>query len=273
MENIRRAVERAKDSFSGRPNGVRLESPTREAKSNFVEHYPTQRRVQQVELDTDHLQSQRIIAYDGQDPRSRSFDILRTEVLRSMDLKNWRTLAVTSPTPSCGKTLTAINLALSIARQQDRNVRLVDLDLRRPHIAASLGLDCLGGTLGVLEGRSDIETSMIDAGVGSCRLEILPTAASENASDLVASSGMRTLLQDLATCQQSRVVIFDLPPLLTSHDVISILPQVDCVLLVAAVGVSKISEIQECYRYLQEADVVRFVLNKVPESLTKYVYY
>ena len=86
---------------------------------------------QEVELDFAYLQSQRIVAYDGKDPRSRSFDILRTEVLRSMDLKGWKTLAVTSPTPSCGKTLTAVNLALSMARQPERQVLLADLDLRK----------------------------------------------------------------------------------------------------------------------------------------------
>jgi len=68
-------------------------------------------------------------------------------------------------------------------------------------------------------------------------------------------------------------MILDLPPLLTSHDVISILPQVDCVLLVGAVGVSKLAEMEECSKYLQATDVVRFVLNKVPKLTTAYAYY
>jgi len=69
------------------------------------------------------------------------------------------------------------------------------------------------------------------------------------------------------------MVILDLPPLLTGHDAISILPHVDCVLLVAAVGTSKVSEIEECNKYLQATDVVRVVLNKVPETATAYAYY
>ena len=93
-----------------------------------------------------------------------------------MDLKGWKTLAVTSPTPSCGKTLTAINLALSMARQPERQVLLADLDLRKPHIAGCLGLKCGEGVLGVIEGRIGLHSAIIGARVGSSRLEVLPTA-------------------------------------------------------------------------------------------------
>ena len=273
MENIRQAVERAKANGLQQPNGFQAEPLRKQARPSPIEHSKSKQKAQELELDSACLQSHRIVAYDGQDPRSRSFDILRTEVLRSMDLKGWKTLAVTSPTPSCGKTLTAVNLALSIARQPDRQVCLVDLDLRKPQVAVSLGLSCREGVLGVLEGRVEIENATIEARVGSSRLEVLPTAASPDSPDLVASTAMRTFLQDVAGARKSRIVIFDLPPLLTGHDVISILPHIDCVLFVAAVGVSKVSEIEECYTYLQEADLVRFVLNKVPQSATTYAYY
>ena len=71
----------------------------------------------------------------------------------------------------------------------------------------------------------------------------------------------------------SRTIILDLPPILTSDDVIAMLPQTDCVLLVAAVGTSKVAEIQECSKHLQSASVVRIMLNKVAEVSTDYYYY
>ncbi len=272
MENIRQAIERAK----GQPkqqSGTGFVPPRQQARHSFGDAHESKARIQEVELDFAYLQSQRIIAYDGKDPRSRTFDILRTEVLRSMDLKGWKTLAVTSPTPSCGKTLTAINLALSMARQPERQVLLADMDLRKPQVAACLGLKCQEGLLGVIEGRTDVDSATIRARAGGSRLEVLPTTPTSNSSDLVASSAMKTLLQDVRGCGQSRIAVLDLPPLLSGHDVISILPQVDCVLLVAAVGTSKVSEIEECNKHLQATEVVRFVLNKVPESTTKYLYY
>jgi Mrp family chromosome partitioning ATPase len=199
--------------------------------------------------------------------------MLRTELLRSMDVKGWRTLAITSPTPNCGKTLTAVNLALSMARQPERQVFLADLDLRQPRVAASLGLKSPEGVLGVIEGRIVMDGAVVRARAGGSSLDVLPTAPTSNSSDLVSSSAMRTLLQDITGHGQSRIVILDLPPLLTGHDVISILPQVDCVLLVAAVGTSTVSEIEECNKYLQSTEVVRFILNKAPDANTRYSYY
>ena len=159
-----------------------------------------------------------------------------------------------------------------MARQPERQVFLADLDLRKPRVAESLGLQCREGVLGVLEGRIEMGSATIRARVGASNLEILPTSPTANSSDLVSSHEMKKLLEEIAG-DGSRIVILDLPPLLTGHDAVSILPEVDCVLLVAAVGTSKISEIEECNKYLQGTDVVRFVLNKVPESATTYAYY
>ena len=70
----------------------------------------------------------------------RYYDMLRTQVLQEMDKKSWQFLAVTSPTAACGKTVTACNLAMSIARLPERSVLLVDLDLRKPMVAEYLGV-------------------------------------------------------------------------------------------------------------------------------------
>jgi protein-tyrosine kinase len=271
MENIRQAIERAK-AHPQAQSAPGFEAPRQRA-GYFGDTPQIRERIEEVELDPAFLQSQRLVAYDGEDPRSRSFDMLRTEVLRSMDLKGWKTLAVTSPTPNCGKTLTAINLALSMARQPERRVLLADLDLRRPRIATCLGLKCKDGVVGIIEGRIDLHSAIVRARVGDSRLEVLPTMPASNSSNLVGSAAMRMFLEEITGPSQSQIVILDLPPLLTGHDVISILPQVDCVLPVAAVGTTKVSEIQECYNHLSETNVVRFILNKVPESTTTYDYY
>jgi len=271
MENIRQAVERAKarSAYQSEPS---LKPPPHEARHAFGLGQED-RALPELELDPTYLQSRRIVGYDGKDIRSRPFDLLRTEVLSSMELKGWKVLAVTSPTQGCGKTLVAVNLALSMARQSNCQVCLADLDLRKPQVAASLGLKHRQGVLDVLEGRAAIDSAGVLVRVGSSRLEVIPTMASSDPSDLVASPAMKAFLQDLAGQGRSRIVILDLPPLLAGHDVLSILPQVDCVLLVAAVGTSKVSEIEDCYKYLQATDVVRFVLNKAPESAARYAYY
>jgi len=269
MESIRQAVERAKARSEQHPNSASVRMPPTHGFGDGQDR----EGLEACQLDPAHLHAHRIVAYDAKDPRSRPFDVLRTEVLRSMDLKSWKILAVTSPTPDCGKTLTAINLALALARKSERPVCLVDLDLRKAHVSASLGLTGRKGVLDVIEGRTDVNSATVLASVGSSRLEVVPTTSCSDSSDLVASRGMRTFLQDLVRRGQSRIIVLDLPPLLSGPDVISILPQIDCVLLVAAVGLSKVSEIEQCYKYLEAANVVRFVLNKVPKSAAAYAYY
>jgi protein-tyrosine kinase len=272
MENIRQAIERAK--ITQQPSSNRApDLPTPRAQQVFGDSV-SRRQARAIELDPTRLETQRIFAHDGKDARSRSFDMLRTGILRSMDSKGWTTLAVTSPTPSCGKTFTAINLALSMSRQRERQVLLADLDLRRPHVSNYLGIKCGGaGIVDVVEGGIQLQDAVVSAHAGDSKLEILPTTPASNPADMVGSSGMRTLLEQITRPSQSRVVIIDLPPLLIGHDAISILPHVDCVVVVAAVGTTKVSEIKECNRYLEATNVIKFVLNKVPESNEPYIYY
>ncbi len=262
MENIRQAVERARASQGA------------EQKSQVWEKSRPPRRIQETELSSALLSSRRIVSYNGADHRSRPYDMLRTQVLQSMDLKGWKFLGITSPTPACGKTLTALNLALSIARQPERSVVLVDMDLQKPQVANSLGLSSGGGgVLGILEQRTTLNSEIIQVRAGSQGIIVLPTAATKESSELMASRAMSTLLEDIKSEFRSHVIIFDLPPILSSDDAIAVLPQIDCVLLVVAVGLSKASEIGECNRHLQSTEVVRVVLNKATDAGHRYYSY
>lgn len=88
----------------------------------------------------------------------------------------------------------------------------------------------------------------------------------------MGSRTMRNLLQDVRRDYQSHIVILDLPPILASDDVIALLPQIDCILLVAAVGVSTVSEVEECNRHLQSSHLLRLVVNKATEANSRYYY-
>jgi hypothetical protein len=84
---------------------------------------------------------------------------------------------------------------------------------------------------------------------------------------------MRGLLQTIRSSSGSGTVIADLPPMLAGDDVLSILPQIDCVLFVAAIGTSTSTDIKECYRHLKSVPVVRVVMNKAAELNNMYCYY
>ena len=277
MEHIEQAVQRAKGSG---PADTQPQAQTRSAlqqpqiRPNAGTKDIAQSWGKEAVLVGAHLKSNRLVSYDIADVRSKSFDILRTQVLQSMDRESWQILGVTSPTPGCGKSVIAANLALSISRQPERSVLLVDMDLQKPQIANYLGLKCDQGLVSVLEGRINLSNSLIQARIRNQKFLVLPCETpSQNSSEWMASRSMGTILQEIRRDFRAWTVILDLPPILTSDDVISILPQIDCVLFVAGIGSSTAAEIKECNKYLELTRIVQVVANKAPDTATAYYHY
>ena len=270
MDSIKQAVELAKAADIGSQQGAVANGIVPDAAQPITGD--AQRR--QVHLKARHLESTRIVAHDGSGEHGRYYDMLRTQVLQEMDKRSWQFLAVTSPTPACGKTVTACNLAMSIARLPERSVLLVDLDLRKPMLADYLGLGKSAGVLGILEANAALRETVVQATIGTTDLLVLPgSVASSRSSEWMASQRMNSLLQAIKRDFRSRIVIFDLPPLLLGDDVISILPRMDAILLVAGAGSSTVSDIRECQKHLQRTPVIRLVVNKVAASAGSYYAY
>jgi protein-tyrosine kinase len=276
MENIRQALERARSipGQAGLPHRSVGEFAPPGAESLIDGQQRSRGRT--VALDPRHLESNRIIAHDQADARAIAFDMLRTQVLQAMDQKNWTVIGITSPSPDCGKTLTAANLALSVARQPNRAALLIDLDLRKANIANYLGFDSEAGLVGVLRGQATLADTLVQAEVGRCKLTVLATAtetARSDSSAWITSRALSNLLAEIKRDYRDHTIILDLPPILASDDVIALLPQLDCVLLVAAIGHTTIEELEECNRHLQSTQVVRIALNKAPPSNAHYYPY
>jgi protein-tyrosine kinase len=215
------------------------------------------------DLHDQYLRSQRIITHVPTDPRTRAFDMLRTPVLQAMDAKKWRFLAVMSPTSGCGSTVTAANLALSAARNFERHVLLVDLNLAKPVLAQRLGIVPKVGMAALLRGEVSLGDAVLPLRINSTRLEFLPTEmALSESSEWMASLAMANILQTIRREFPSHTVIFDLPALLASDDTLAYLPHADCALLVTAVGQSTAQQIVECKKHLHSTNVVRVVVNK-----------
>ena len=272
MEHIRQAVERAKGAEPAPAPDATLSPPQPQFRANVggSARAPSV----ETELDSRHLEAHRIISHEVMNPRSKPFDILRTQVLQSMDRNSWQVLGVTSPTPGCGKSVVAINLALSIARQSQRSALLVDMDMQKPQVANYLGLDCDKGLMSVLDARTDLSSALVQTRIRQQQLLVLPCeAATPNSSEWMASRAMTALLEELRRSFKPWTIIVDLPPLLTSDDVISILPQIDCVLFVTAIGSTTPADIKECNKFLDASSVVQIVANKSPEMPHAYYHY
>lgn len=213
-------------------------------------------------VDLAHLERQRIIAHDDADARSKHFHILRTQILQTMDARGWQTLAVTSPTPGCRAPETAINLAISIARQPDRSVVLVDFDLSETAVANCLGLECNAGVANVLRRSAPLSDALTPLVVNNYRLMLLPNDAPiSNSAEWLASRAMTSLLQELKAAFRSSILIFNVAPILPSDDAISILPQLDCALFVTAAGLTRRSEVKACEEYLKTTEILRILVH------------
>ena len=201
-----------------------------------------------------------------------AYKVLRTHVLQRMRTNGWRTLAVTSPGEGNGKTLTAINLAISLAREVNQTILLVDLDLRRPAIGRYLLDGPTRGLSDYLTEGAELSELLIHPGIE--RLVILPGNHSfTQSSEMLSSPRMVQLVQELKTRYADRLTLFDMPPLLAGDDVIAFLPYLDSVMLVIEEGKTTQDELEHAYQLLGEKNIMGTVLNKSDDSSSGVGYY
>jgi Mrp family chromosome partitioning ATPase len=279
MERIKAAIEKAKaqgktvvalpapTTARALPHHARAAAPASEQLD--VSYSATE----VVTLDASHLERHRVVAFNKTHPSNQAFDLLRTQVLQKMDEHGWRTLAITSPTKEAGKTSVAINLAACIAHHTQRTAMLVDFDLRRPSVAKYLGLQRSTSLNEVLAGQADVQAALVNPGLP--RLVVLPTNQPvARSAEVLSSPAVGELVQDLRNRYSERIVIFDLPPALAADDVLTIMPRMDCVLLVVGSGSSTQKEIEETMRHMPSTPLVGYVVNKDDAPLSRgYQYY
>jgi protein-tyrosine kinase len=195
---------------------------------------------------------------------SRAYKILRTRVLHRMAAKGWFTLGVTGTCTGEGKTLTAVNLALALAQDPNAWVYLVDLDLQRPRIGGYLGMSYEHGLTDYLTGQAELEQIVYDIGIK--RLAVVPNACPlETSSEHLRSARMAEFVDALEAQTPRRIVIFDMPPIMASDDVLAFSPRVDAFLLVVSQGLTARRTLNNAREVLSELNVLGVVLNRSTE--------
>lgn len=264
MDRIQRALDlsKAQRPHGAAPDDNRLERTTlyREfgvAPVEFAARLP---------LDWKALRERRVISSDDDQPASHAYRMLRTQVLQRARSNGLNTLGVVSAVNGEGKTLTAINLALSLAAEPNQTVMLVDLDLRRPSVASILGVSPQAG-LESWFGGDDPAKKVCYALEGIDRLYLLPTLAPvPGSSETLAGLGTRRLLTDLKDRESGRLLIVDLPPVLLSDDALMVAPLLDAVVLVVHERRTKREDVERVIELLGNTRIVGTVLNRSSES-------
>lgn len=268
MDRIRDAVTRARGAqtkLQERPRGAP----------------PAARFLREVAPDTDafaeahcdfDIFGRRQIISNEQDPVLGAYRVLRTRVLQKMEAEGWRTLAVVSPNSGAGKTVTAINLAIAIGSKQGSRAMLVDLDFYRPSISKYLGLKEPPSVLDFFEGRKTLREVTVRPDLPDVLL-VANERVSRRGAEHLSSPRADELIERGINEFKARAIIFDMSPLLGCDDTIAFLPKLDCVLLVAASGSTRVSDLKEARRLLSKTNVIGSVLNKAPTAFSHRDYY
>jgi len=263
MERITKAVERARLGNQEKVEHVPFPSaPIRNIDNKF----------RTVPVSREKLVENRIITGDDNDIHSHAYKVLRTRVWQQMRSNGWTSLAVTSANSGEGKTLTAINLAISLSRMElGRTVLLVDLDMRRPRVHEYFGFWPEHGVNEYLQGGVSLEEIIVDPGIGD--MMMLPgNVPVSNSSEILSSPRLQRLIQEIKVRFPTRIVIFDVPPILVTDDVLVIAPSIDAVLVVIEEGKTKADDIMRTVELLKDTKLLGTVLNKSEESTQVYGY-
>jgi len=181
-----------------------------------------------------------------------------------------RLVMMASALPGDGKTFTSINLALSLARERDVSVVLVDADLPKPHVSRIFGVDKEAGLLEALTDTNiDIESLLLPTDVGS--LSILPAGKPhESATELLASARMSVLITRLLSRNPNRILLFDSPPLLVSTESRALAAMAGQIVLVVRSGATPRQAVVDALEQLGERKGVGLVLNQGRAGLGGY---
>jgi capsular exopolysaccharide synthesis family protein len=270
MERIKQAMERARQERQAGGAAGEVGTPLPSGLGGAPPQITyTQTRI--VKVDPAVLRSKRVIAGVTEEGVVDAYRMLRTRVLQRMHQNGWKSLAVTSPGPGEGKTLTAVNLALSLAMEVNHTVLLVDLDLRRPGVHELFGHQPEYGIADYLFSEIPLSDVLFTPSIE--RLVVLPgTTRQNNSSELLSMPRTRELVEEITTRYPERIVLFDLPPLLVVDDALAFAPYVDAFLLVIEEGVTAKPALTEARELLKNVNLLGTVLNKAEERDKYYSY-
>lgn len=284
MERIQEAIEKARRERQGRIGGSSQKgdqlddlegskrdpvSPSVQKNRQNVSDQPdgsirvTYSDTRSVDLDEEAMKEKRIVASFAHDARSEPYRQLRGQILKMFRANGWQTLGITSPNPGSGSTLTAVNLAISLSMETNQTVLLVDLNLREPGVAETLGLTHIDhGIIDYVKGEQALDNILINPGFE--RLVIAPaTKESGFTSEVLSSPEMNRVVNEIVARYPSRIVIFDLPGVLDNDDALVFAPKCDATLMVLEEGGSKKADIERAYQLLEGCNIIGSVLNKV----------
>ncbi len=229
-----------------------------------------------VEISTVACEQNRVLLTESQQrdypAADAAYRLLRGRLQNRLKQNNWFSLAVASPSQGDGKSLTFLNLAVSIARERQKPVYLLDLDMRNPSMCRFLGIRDIRPLPDYFAGLAKPEEVLAQTTFPNL-IVAGALAPVENASELLAGPKFSDLLAHIRLRSPNGCVLIDLPPVNLTDEALLVGPRVDAFLVVVSEGKTERKQLAQTLSTLSEFTVAGVVVNKSSDSHTfEYTY-
>ena len=227
-------------------------------------------------LEADPLEIENVLIATAREEKTvvvEEYNKLRSAIIAlTKGDKAMNTLLVTSTASAEGKSMTSLNLAISLAKEHDHTVLLVDADLRRPSLHRYLGIKPEVGLVHCLRDQLPLEKALIKTGIG--KLVVLPAGeAVKDPLDMLSSNRMKDIIRELKERYSDRYVIFDTPPALPFADAGVLSGMVDSTLFVVREGTANRDDLLKTLNDFKDHNLLGIVYNDAHAFMKKQDYY
>ncbi len=222
-----------------------------------------------IKIDEDRLNEKNILTLNNDNVLvAEEFRLIKRSLLINAftggenAIENGNIIMVTSSQPNEGKTYCALSLALSMAKEKDLNVLLVDADVAKPDVMNTVGVKGGKGLIDVIGDDSiDLADCILKTDIRN--LSILPAGKKHSfTTELLASEKMGKLIDELAQRYHDRVIVIDSPPVLASSASSVLAMHVGQILFVVEADRTSEEEVKEALQLIKNCDHINLILNK-----------
>jgi len=233
---------------------------------------PNYNQSRTVQLNPLTMEKNRCVAMFSNNPEIDSYKVLRQQILRSIADLGGNAIMITSTLPGEGKTLTAINLAFTFAREFEQTVLLVDCDLKRQNIHEVLGYESDKGLVNYLLAECAITDLIVWPSIE--KLTIISGGKTiDESSEVLGSPLMKELVADMKNRYPERYVIFDVPPVLAGADAMIFANLMDHILVVVEADKTAMPDLKMALDMLPKEKVRGLILNRQQSPSTPISHY
>ncbi len=223
-------------------------------------------------VDNSNIEQHIVAFHDPSSPIGEQYKMLRTNIQTAKYTHGFKTFVVTSSIVGEGKTVSTINLAITMANDlNNKKVLLIDADMRKCRVARYLGISHEPGLAEVLQGKATLETTLVSPKID--QLSVLPAGRSpRNPSELLNSHAMDSLLETAK--KRFDYIFIDTPPVMPIADACILGPLADGVLIVAQAGRTQRDTIQHAQARLEQAraKTLGYIITNIEFHLPQYLY-